>query len=129
MSTKPFMIMAGGTGGHVFPGLAVAQALQAQGQRILWLGSRAGMEAKLVPERGIAFEALDVAGFRGKGLLKLLQAPFMLLRSICQGIKLIRQHQPACVLSFGGFAAGPGGIAAWLLGRPLLVHEQNQSLA
>ena len=123
--SKPFLIMAGGTGGHVFPGLAVAHALQTQGEEIVWLGSRAGMEAKLVLERGILFEALDVSGFRGKGLLKLLQAPFMLLRSVWQSLKILRRLQPACVLSFGGFAAGPGGIAAWLLRYPLLVHEQN----
>ena len=125
-TAKPYLIMAGGTGGHVFPGLAVAQVLQSQGEHIVWLGSRAGMESKLVPERGIPFEALDVSGLRGKGIFKLLQAPFSLLRSIWQGAKIIRRYQPACVLSFGGFAAGPGGIAAWLLGKPLLVHEQNR---
>ena len=125
-AVKPYLIMAGGTGGHVFPGLAVAQVLQSQGEHIVWLGSRAGMESKLIPERGITFEALDVSGLRGKGILKLLLAPFSLLRSIWQGAKIMRRYQPACVLSFGGFAAGPGGIAAWLLGKPLLVHEQNR---
>ena len=125
-TAKPYLIMAGGTGGHVFPGLAVAQALQAQGEQIVWLGSRAGMESKLVPERGLVFEAIDVSGLRGKGFLKLLQAPLLLLRAIWQSATIMRRHQPACVLSFGGFAAGPGGIAAWLLGKPLLVHEQNR---
>jgi len=125
-NAKPYLIMAGGTGGHVFPGLAVAHALQTQGEQIVWLGSRAGMESKLVTEGGIVFEALDVSGLRGKGLLKLLQAPLLLLRAVWQGIKIMRRYQPACVLSFGGFAAGPGGIAAWLLRKPLLVHEQNR---
>jgi UDP-N-acetylglucosamine--N-acetylmuramyl-(pentapeptide) pyrophosphoryl-undecaprenol N-acetylglucosamine transferase len=124
--TRPFLIMAGGTGGHVFPGLAVAEQLQSAGASVVWLGSRAGMEAKLVPERGLRFEAIDVSGLRGKGIMKLLWAPWLLLRALLQALKVMRRHRPACVLSFGGFAAGPGGVAAWLMRLPLLVHEQNQ---
>ncbi len=119
------LVMAGGTGGHIFPGLAVADALAEQGWQICWLGTKERMEATLVPEHGYPIHFIDVVGLRGKGLLKKLFAPFMLLRSILQAMAVIRQEKPEVVLGLGGYASGPGGIAAWLLGKPLLLHEQN----
>jgi UDP-N-acetylglucosamine--N-acetylmuramyl-(pentapeptide) pyrophosphoryl-undecaprenol N-acetylglucosamine transferase len=121
----PVLIMAGGTGGHIFPGIAVARALQAQAVPVIWLGSRVGLENRLVPEAGLNLETIAVTGLRGKGRLALLAAPFRLLRALLQALRVVRRHRPRSVLSLGGFAAGPGGLAAWLLRRPLLVHEQN----
>jgi UDP-N-acetylglucosamine--N-acetylmuramyl-(pentapeptide) pyrophosphoryl-undecaprenol N-acetylglucosamine transferase len=121
----PVLIMAGGTGGHIFPGIAVARVLQAQSVPVVWLGTEAGLERRLVPEAGLPLETLAMSGLRGKRLTTLLGAPFMLLRAVWQAIAVIRRHRPRSVLSMGGYAAAPGGIAAWLLRRPLLVHEQN----
>lgn len=124
--TKPLaLIMAGGTGGHIFPAQAVAKALSDAGWDIAWLGTSDRMEARLVPQFGWAFYPIQVSGLRGKGLRHLLAAPLMLLRSVWQARKLIKQLQPALVLGFGGYASGPGGLAAWLAGVPLLIHEQN----
>lgn len=124
--TKPSaLIMAGGTGGHIFPAQAVATALQAAGWQIHWLGSADRMEAKLVPQFGWPFYAISVSGLRGKGVLALLKAPFMLLQSVLQARAVLKKLQPQLVLGFGGYASGPGGVAAWLQGLPLLVHEQN----
>jgi UDP-N-acetylglucosamine--N-acetylmuramyl-(pentapeptide) pyrophosphoryl-undecaprenol N-acetylglucosamine transferase len=125
--TGPVLILAGGTGGHIFPGLAVAQALRARDVPVVWLGSAGGMETRLVPQAGIAIETISVRGLRGKGALALLKAPFLLVRSVWQALAVLRRLRPRAVLSFGGFAAGPGGIGAWLLRRPLLVHEQNRA--
>ena len=125
MSKPLALIMAGGTGGHIFPAQAVAQALQQAGWDIAWLGTAERMEAKLVPEFGYPFYSIQVAGLRGKGLASLLKAPFMLLRSVWQARRLIKQLQPQLVVGFGGYASGPGGFAAWLTGVPLLIHEQN----
>ncbi|MFK7955797.1 MAG: undecaprenyldiphospho-muramoylpentapeptide beta-N-acetylglucosaminyltransferase [Lysobacterales bacterium] len=122
---RPVMIMAGGTGGHIFPGLAVAGELRQRNVDVLWLGSSHGMENTLVPQHGYAIENITIAGLRGRGLKTLLAAPFVLFRAVHQAQKLLRRYQPRCVLSMGGFAAGPGGIAAWLLRRPVVVHEQN----
>jgi len=119
------MIMAGGTGGHVFPALATARALQQQGYRIEWLGTAAGIEAELIPKADIALHCIAVAGLRGKGKLGLLLAPFKLLRATWQALAVIRRLRPVCVLGMGGFASGPGGLAAWMSGIPLLIHEQN----
>ena len=126
MNTAPVLIMAGGTGGHVFPGLAVAQALARQQVPVAWLGSAHSFESKLVPERGLSFNAVQVAGVRGKGALQKLKAPWMLMRAVLQSVRIFRRIRPRAAMSFGGFAAGPGGIAAALLGVPLLVHEQNR---
>ncbi len=126
MKTGGVLILAGGTGGHVFPGLAVAECLAARGVAVSWLGSRHGMENRLVPEAGIEFRGIDVSGLRGKGGLALLAAPFRLLRALFQSLRAVRACRPVAVASFGGFAAGPGGLAAWLLRRPLIVHEQNR---
>ena len=125
MTRKVALIMAGGTGGHVFPALATARVLQRRGYDIVWLGTQQGIEARLVPAAGIPVEWLSVSGLRGKGAATLLAAPFRLLVAINQAMRAIRRHQPRVVLGAGGFASGPGGIAAWLLGRPLVVHEQN----
>lgn len=123
--TRPVLIMAGGTGGHVFPGLAVAEALQRRQIPVIWLGSAGGMESRLVPARGLPFEGIGVAGLRGKGLKALLAAPWNLLQALREALAVLRRHRPGAAVSFGGYAAGPGGLASWLLRLPLLVHEQN----
>ena len=123
----PVLILAGGTGGHIFPGLAVAQALRERDVPVVWLGSAGGMETRLVPQAGITLETIAVSGLRGKGAATLLKAPLRLLRSLWQALAILRRLRPRAVLSFGGYAAGPGGLAAWLLRRPLLVHEQNRA--
>lgn len=123
--TKRILIMAGGTGGHVFPGLAVGKALQKQGWEVHWLGTSERLEATLVPKAGFPISYIDVAGVRGNGLVRLLQAPFKILHSIMQARKVIHDFKPDVVMGMGGFASGPGGIAAWTMGVPLLLHEQN----
>jgi UDP-N-acetylglucosamine--N-acetylmuramyl-(pentapeptide) pyrophosphoryl-undecaprenol N-acetylglucosamine transferase len=118
------MIMAGGTGGHVFPALAIAGELRAS-REIVWLGTRRGIEARLVPAAGYPVEWIDVEGLRGKGLGRWLAAPMRLLRAVAQARRALRRRRPGVVLGLGGFASGPGGIAAWLAGAPLVIHEQN----
>ena len=122
---RPVMIMAGGTGGHVFPGLAVANKLKMHGVPVIWLGTKKGMESRLVPEAGFPIEWLGIAGLRGKGVTALLMAPFKLLCAMFQAATVINKHNPQSVIGMGGFASGPGGVMAWLLGKPLLIHEQN----
>lgn len=117
--------MAGGTGGHIFPGLAVADELKSKGWEVCWLGTPGRMEAQLVPKHGYHIEFIDVVGVRGNGIKRLLAAPFMVMRSIWQALTVIKQFKPDVVVGFGGFASGPGGIAAWLKGIPLVLHEQN----
>jgi len=124
--TAPVMILAGGTGGHVFPGLAVAEALRQRGVPVVWLGGMQGIEQSLVPARGIELHRLPFGGVRGKGVATLLAAPWRLLRAVFAALRLMRRLAPRSVISFGGYAAAPGGIAAWLLRRPLLVHEANR---
>lgn len=119
------LIMAGGTGGHVFPALAVADVLARQGCRIVWLGTKQGIEARLVPAAGYPIEWLPVTGLRGKGMATLIAAPFTLLRAGIVAWRAVARVKPDVVLGMGGFASGPGGIIAWLQGRPLIVHEQN----
>ncbi len=126
-SPRPVMIMAGGTGGHIFPGLAVARVLRARGIPVTWLGSDGGMETRLVPPHDIHIDTLAISGLRGKGKLALLAAPARLLRAVRAAGFLIRDRQPRAVIAFGGFASGPGGLAARLHGLPLLVHEQNRA--
>lgn len=123
----PVLILAGGTGGHIFPGLAVARALSARTVPVEWLGAEGAMETRLVPADGVSLHTLPVHGLRGGGLLRRLTAPFMLLRALLGALRLLHRLKPRCVLSFGGFAAGPGGLAAWLLRRPLLLHESNRA--
>ena len=121
------MILAGGTGGHIFPGLAVAHALRARGARVGWLGADGGMETRLVPPHDIAIDTIAVKGLRGKGVGALLGAPLRVLRAVRDAARVLRARRPAAVVSFGGYAAGPGGIAARIAGIPLLVHEQNRA--
>lgn len=125
MKGKTILVMAGGTGGHVFPALATAEELQKQGMNIEWLGSAHGIEADLVPKAGIPLTTIRVSGLRGKGKLSLLFAPFKLFIAVWQALVAIKRINPVCVLGMGGFASGPGGLAAWLLRRPLVIHEQN----
>lgn len=119
------MIMAGGTGGHVFPALAVAQELRNRGCEIQWFGTRNGIEARIVPANGIHLNYLDITGLRGKNLKALLWAPWRIFRAVKAAKEILQQFQPDVVLGMGGYASGPGGIAAWRLGIPLIVHEQN----
>jgi UDP-N-acetylglucosamine--N-acetylmuramyl-(pentapeptide) pyrophosphoryl-undecaprenol N-acetylglucosamine transferase len=123
--TAPVMIMAGGTGGHIFPALAVADCLRQRDVPVIWLGSKGGMENRLVPAAGFHLVALSVRGLRGKGALALAFAPFKLLWSVTQALAALLRYRPRAVLGLGGFASGPGGLAAWLLRRPLYIHEQN----
>jgi len=117
--------MAGGTGGHVFPGLAVADKLKAVGWDISWLGTADRMEAQLVPQHGYEIDFIDIAGVRGNGLKRLLMAPVRIVKSILQARKVLKNRDVDLVLGMGGFASGPGGIAAWTMGIPVLLHEQN----
>ena len=122
---RPILVMAGGTGGHVYPALAVARALQSHEQSIVWLGTQRGLEARVIPEAGIDIEWISVKGLRRKGALALLVAPFQLGWALIQSLSVILRRRPAAVLGMGGFASGPGGLAAWLTRRPLVIHEQN----
>jgi UDP-N-acetylglucosamine--N-acetylmuramyl-(pentapeptide) pyrophosphoryl-undecaprenol N-acetylglucosamine transferase len=123
--SRPILIMAGGTGGHVFPALALARVLREQSQEVLWLGTQRGLESRVIPAEGIPIEWLTVAGLRGKGALAWLLAPFKLTRALWQALAIMRRHQPLVVVGLGGFVSGPGGVAAWLTRRPLVIHEQN----
>jgi UDP-N-acetylglucosamine--N-acetylmuramyl-(pentapeptide) pyrophosphoryl-undecaprenol N-acetylglucosamine transferase len=125
MSARVALIMAGGTGGHVYPALALARELRARAWQVVWLGTRRGIEARVVPAEQIPIEWLSISGLRGKGLLAWLAAPLRLLRALLEARAVIRRHQPQVVVGLGGFVAGPGGVAAWLARRPLLIHEQN----
>lgn len=125
MTGRTVLIMAGGTGGHVFPALAAARVLRERGFEPVWLGTRQGMEAKLVPPASIEMEWISVGGLRGKGVTTLLAAPFRLSRAIWQSLQVMRKRNPVVVLGAGGFVSGPGGIAAWLTRRPVVIHEQN----
>jgi UDP-N-acetylglucosamine--N-acetylmuramyl-(pentapeptide) pyrophosphoryl-undecaprenol N-acetylglucosamine transferase len=121
----PVLIMAGGTGGHIFPGLAVADELRAQGVPVAWLGAEGGMETRVVPAHDIELHTVKVGGLRGKGLKTRVLAPLMLVRALFDSLALLRTLRPRCVLSMGGYVAGPAGVAARLAGIPLVVHEQN----
>lgn len=122
---KRLLVMAGGTGGHVFPGLAVAKQLQQQGWEIRWLGTADRMEADLVPQHGIEIDFIKVKGLRGQGITKLIKAPFQIINAIVQAKRHIKNWQPDVVLGMGGYVSGPGGVAAWLSGIPVILHEQN----
>ncbi len=121
----PILIMAGGTGGHVFPALAVARALRGRNQEIVWLGSRRGIENELVPRDGFPLEATRVSGLRGKGVWSWCIAPLKLLLAVFDALRVVIRRRPKLVIGMGGFASGPGGVAAWMLGKPLIIHEQN----
>lgn len=123
--SRRFLMMAGGTGGHVFPALATARMLQSKGHEVFWLGSAGGMEERLISDTDIPLAAIQVSGLRGKGKLALLLAPFRLMRALGQAFTEIRRIRPHCVVGMGGFVTGPGGVAAWLMKTPLVIHEQN----
>lgn len=123
--TAPVLIAAGGTGGHVFPALAVAEVLRERAVPVVWLGTRAGLEARVVPAAGIELEWLEVGGLRGKGLATRLRAPFTLARACWQAWRVLRRRRPRALLGMGGFVAGPGGLVARAARVPLVVHEQN----
>jgi len=125
MTSKKLMVMAGGTGGHVFPGLAVAHQLMEEGWEVRWLGTADRMEADLVPKHGIAIDFIKINGLRGKGIKALLQAPWRIFSAWRQARKIINQWQPDIVLGMGGYVSGPGGLAAWSCGVPVVLHEQN----
>jgi UDP-N-acetylglucosamine--N-acetylmuramyl-(pentapeptide) pyrophosphoryl-undecaprenol N-acetylglucosamine transferase len=124
-ATAPILVMAGGTGGHVFPALALAHLLREKSFEVVWLGTQRGLEARIVPDAGIPIEWLSVGGLRGKGITTLLAAPFRLAHALIQALRIIRRRRPVVVVGLGGFVTGPGGVAAWLTGRPLVIHEQN----
>lgn len=123
--SKTILIMAGGTGGHVFPGLAVAKLLQEQGHNVAWLGTRHGLDTTLVPKEGIPFHQISIRGLRGKGLLGLCLAPVKIGKAILESLLILRRVKPDVVLGMGGYVTGPGGIACWLKRIPLVIHEQN----
>src|SRR5690606_25790816 len=125
MSTPTLLIMAGGTGGHIMPGLAVAHEMKARGWKVLWLGHPGRMEGRLVPPQGIELLPLRFSGVRGKGLITLLKLPFTLGRACWQAYRLLAQVRPDVVLGMGGYVAFPGGLAAALRRIPLVIHEQN----
>lgn len=125
MSAPRVMIMAAGTGGHIFPGLAVARALLECGAEVSWLGTPKGLENRLVPAAGLSLDQIGISGLRGRGLTGWVLAPLNVLRAMWQARAILRQRRPQCVLSMGGYVAGPGGLMARLMGVPLLIHEQN----
>lgn len=120
-----YLIMAGGTGGHIFPAMAVARSLREKGASVHWLGTATGMEYQLVPAENIPLHLIHIKGFRGKGLLAKLLTPLLLLSAIFQALKVILKIKPDAIIGFGGYVAAPGGIAARLLGKKLIIHEQN----
>ena len=119
------LIMAGGTGGHVFPALAVADAMRERGVEVYWMGTRNGLEADVVPGAGYPIDYVSISGIRGKRAVEWLIAPFKTVVALGQALRILSRRRPAVVLGMGGFVTGPGGVAAWLLRRPLVIHEQN----
>ncbi|MDR3411305.1 MAG: undecaprenyldiphospho-muramoylpentapeptide beta-N-acetylglucosaminyltransferase [Formivibrio sp.] len=125
MSKRTLLVMAGGTGGHIFPALAVANALRQKGWNTVWLGATGKMETKIVPQAGIELETLDITGVRGKGLLHKLVQPWVQLKALIGALSVIFRHRPDVAIGFGGFTGFPGGVAMKLLWLPLVIHEQN----
>ena len=117
------MVMAGGTGGHVYPALAVAHELKRRGHSVSWMGAPDSFEARVVPGQGFPIDFIRVSGLRGKGLMKLLLAPLLIARAMWDAFAVLRARKPAVVLGMGGFAAGPGGVVAKIYGVPLVIHE------
>jgi len=122
---RPVMIMAGGTGGHVYPALAIAEELKLRGIPVVWMGTRKGIESRLVPEAGIEVDWLGMSGLRGKGVLTLLLAPLKIVMACYQAFRILMKRKPAVVLGMGGFVSAPGGLMSWVARVPLLIHEQN----
>ena len=125
MSQKTALIMAGGTGGHIFPGLAVAEELRARGWRVHWMGAPGSMESRIVPQHGFPLELIDFSGVRGKGLATLALLPLRLLRAFWQALQVVRRVKPDVVVGLGGYITFPGGMMGVLCGKPLVLHEQN----
>ena len=125
MDSKVALVMAGGTGGHIFPGLAVAEALRKSGWQVHWIGAPDSMESRLVTPLGFAFEKVDFSGVRGKGLKSLVLLPIRLLKAFWQSAVILRRVKPHVVLGFGGYISFPSGLVAALMGKPLILHEQN----
>lgn len=125
MSARLILIMAGGTGGHVYPALAVAEQLRDWGVDVVWLGTRKGLEARVVPAAGFPLDEVKVSGLRGKAVLQRVLAPVMLMWAFLQSFVIMLRRRPGAVLGMGGYVSGAGGVSAWLLRRPLLIHEQN----
>ena len=125
MRDKPILIMAGGTGGHVFPALAIADYLHQKGIPLFWLGTSKGLESRVVPEKGYPLLTINISGLRGKGLVKWIQAPVLITYALFQALFILIRIKPVAVLGMGGFVSGPGGLAAWLMRIPLCIHEQN----
>jgi UDP-N-acetylglucosamine--N-acetylmuramyl-(pentapeptide) pyrophosphoryl-undecaprenol N-acetylglucosamine transferase len=123
--TGRVLVMAGGTGGHVFPALAVAESLRSRGVEVVWIGTRLGLEARIVPQAGFPVEWIEIGGLRGKALATRLGAPVNIGVAITQALRIMLRLRPNVVLGMGGYATGPGGVAAWLTRRPLVIHEQN----
>lgn len=124
-SVKRVLVTAGGTGGHVFPALAAAKLFQEKGVDVRWVGTRQGIEAKIVPDHGIPIEYVDVAGVRGQGVARLLWAPLKIVKAVLRVMSIAREFKPDLVLGMGGFVTGPTGVGMWLSGRSVFVHEQN----
>lgn len=124
-ATQQVLIMAGGTGGHVYPAMAVAETLRARGYGIAWLGTSKGLEARVVPAKGFTIHFISAVGVRGKGFIDLLKAPFLMLQGLVESMRVIRRVDPVVVLGMGGFVTVPGGLASWLMRKPLVIHEQN----
>jgi UDP-N-acetylglucosamine--N-acetylmuramyl-(pentapeptide) pyrophosphoryl-undecaprenol N-acetylglucosamine transferase len=124
-SNKKILIMAGGTGGHVFPALSIAEYLKSRGVQVEWLGTRKGLEASVISNTDIPLHYISIAGLRGTSLFKKLLSPFVILLAVIQAMRKVMLIKPGCVLGMGGFVTGPGGLAAWLLRKKLLIHEQN----
>ncbi len=122
---KMLMVMAGGTGGHIYPALAIAKELQNKGVSIVWLGTREGLEARVIPQQGIDIEWIDIKGVRGTGMLRWLKLPLQLSKAVLQALAIFNRRKPDALLSMGGFVAGPGGIAGKLKSIPLILHEAN----
>jgi UDP-N-acetylglucosamine--N-acetylmuramyl-(pentapeptide) pyrophosphoryl-undecaprenol N-acetylglucosamine transferase len=126
MNTPTALVMAGGTGGHIFPGLAIAEELRGQGWQVHWMGApHPSMESQLIPPKGFAFEAVRFGGIRGKGKLTLLLMPWRLLVAMVQSLKLIQRVKPDVLVGLGGYITFPGGVMGVVSGRPLVLHEQN----
>ncbi|MFV2061368.1 MAG: UDP-N-acetylglucosamine--N-acetylmuramyl-(pentapeptide) pyrophosphoryl-undecaprenol N-acetylglucosamine transferase, partial [Gammaproteobacteria bacterium] len=124
-NNKTIMIMAGGTGGHVYPAIAVADVLRTNSFNVVWLGNKNSFESEVVPNAGYSLEYISISGLRGKNILSLISLPFKILSSIFQAYKIFKNHKPVFVLGMGGYVSGPGAIAARILKIPLIIHEQN----
>lgn len=126
MNNAPtLLVMAGGTGGHIFPGLAVAEKLKNEGWTIHWLGTADRMEAEIVPANGFEISFINISGLRNKNIMAWIKLPFKLINSLVEAVRVIKKVKPDVVLGMGGYASAPGGLAAWILNKPLIVHEQN----